>query len=257
MSGRKRTDEPAARADRFAAVLGELELELDWAALGNAYCEGEGEGFFGEEDRQALFDAGLHFAADLATTLGSLPGPVSAKGPGRSLYVGAALAELAPVLCEVLVLGREVEAFALAGDETRELNRALDAVAERLDLRLPRIRTDGLETGATRPVDHLWLVSVLNDPDAFPALHDELYDRHASELATGRGELAEDRARADALLSTALAALAPPALLTTTDEELALVGGACARRGWRLDPPDQARLSAIVGDAVRMCRVVP
>jgi hypothetical protein len=251
------TDEPAARADRFAAVLSEFGLELDWTALGNAYCEGEGAGFFGEEDRQALFDAGLHFASDLATALEPLPGRPPATGPGRSLYVGAALAELTPLLCEVLVLGREVEAFSLDGDETRELNRALAAVAERLGLRLPRIRTDALETGASGPVDHLWLVSVLNDPDAFPALHDELYDCHGNELATGRGELADDLARADELVSTALATLAPPALLTTTDEELALVGGACARRGWTLDAPDQARLSAIVGDAVRVCRVAP
>lgn len=246
------SEEPhAARAGRFAAVLGELELELDWAALGDAYCDGGGAGFFGEEDRLALFDAGLHFASDLAEVLG----PTGGEAPRRSLYVGAALAELAPLLCEALVLERAVEAFSLASDETLELNRALAAVSGRLELDLPRIRTDGLAARAARPFDHLWLVSVLNDPEAFPALHDELYGRHATELATSRGDLAVDRERAAALVARALEGLRPPALLTTTDEELALVGDACARRGWTLEVPDRARLSAIVGDPVRTCRV--
>jgi len=230
----------------FAAALVELDAALDWARLGALYCDEGGATFFGEADREALREAGLLVAADLGEAL-------AGRG-GTSLYVGAAVAELAPMLCEALVLARHVRAVNLPGPEADELNRALAAVEQRVGQRLPRIETGGL--GALEPAscDHLWLVSVLNDPDAFPALHDRLYGR-TGELATGRGDERTERARAGALLDAALARLAPPALLSTTDEELPLVEPAAQRRGWRLAVPRRARLSPIVGDPIRLCRV--
>ena len=117
---------------------------------------------------------------------------------------------------------------------------------------------DGL-TGLDLAADHLWLVSVLTDPDAFPALHDTLYERRAGdELATGRGHLADDRERARALVEEALDHLAPTAaLVTTTDEEWTLVGPALGRRGRAAEVPSGGRLSAIVGDVVRLVAVGP
>ncbi len=236
---------------RFAAALLEVEAGLDWRALGRAYCSDGGEDFFAEDDRDAIRDTGLLLADDLATALGSLP----PSGPRRSLYIGAGLAELAPMLCEALVLGREVHAFNLDVDETRLLNDALACASERVGCALPRIATAALETLTLPASDHLWIVSVLNDPGTFPALHDALYRRHGTELATARGDLASDERRARALLAAALAPLRAPAVLTTTDEELDLVTEACRVRGLSLAVPPLARLSAIVGDPVRVCTV--
>jgi hypothetical protein len=97
-------------------------------------------------------------------------------------------------------------------------------------------------------------VSVLTDPDAFPALHDRLYARGGAE-ATGRGDLASERQRAESLAELALTRLARPGRLTTTDEELELVLPLAERLGLRVRVPARARLSPVVGDRVRGCRV--
>ncbi len=161
------------------------------------------------------------------------------------------------MLCESIVLGRDVLAFSLDGDETRQLNAALARASERIGCALPRIDTAALESRTLSACDHLWIVSVLNDPDAFPALHDALYRRRESELATARGDLATDERRARSLLAAVLAPLCTPAVLTTTDEELDLVTEACRMRGISLAVPELARLSAIVGDPVRVCTALP
>jgi hypothetical protein len=233
-------DAPDPRAaERLAAALGELEAELDWPALGACYCEGDASDFFDAARRAHLLDVGLALADDVAARL-------PARGPGRSLYVGAAVAELAPLLVERLVLGREVRWHLLPGPELDELARALSRVAERLGLVLPLPDPRPLESVAPVPCDHLWLVSVLTDPDAFPALHDELYERTGTPAATGRGDLAAERARGNALIDALLAHAAPGALLTTTEEELALV----LPRLPRDVPLELGRLTALVGDRV-------
>ena len=237
--------------ERFAAALGEVFDDLDWERLGHLYCEEGGEHFFPLEQRDAIADAGLRLAGDVAEALGA------SADTGRSLYVGAAVGELAPMLCEAIVLGREVVAVNLENEETEELNRALRAASKGIGHDLPRIRTgewDPLDIGRC---DHVWLVSVLTDPDAFPALHDELYARSGTDLATQRGYLPDELAAARHLVRQALDCSGPGRLFTTTDEELPVVAEQCARRDWALEVPDAARLSAIVGDPVRTCRVVP
>ena len=240
------TDEASRR---FAAACVELEDELDWKLLGAQYCEGDARDFFDQAARANLREAGLRFAGDLAEAL--------ASARGHSLYLGAGLFELTPVLCETLVLGRTARAFTLPGREVDELNRSLAAVQRRLGFDLPRYETGGLDPRNVGRCDHGWLVSVLTDPERFPALHDQLYERKGSALATGRGDLGRERERARRLVGRLLDCLAPPCRLTTTDEELGIVGEVCADRELQLEVPDAARLSAIVGDPVRFCRVIP
>ena len=233
----------------FAAALVELDHELDWARLGEHYCDEGGESFFGEEDRASLRDVGLLFATDLLEAVADLdPG-----GPRRSLYFGAALFELAPMLADSLIAEREVVAINLPGDETDELNVALAAVEERVGRGLPRVRTDPLESLPRTGFDLAWSVSVLTDPDAFPALHDRLYGRRGGELATGRGDLELESVRAEELVAQLHDRLVPPAVLVTTDEELGFHQDACEVRRRPLRVPDRARLSAVVGDPVRFC----
>ena len=238
------------RTKHFAAVLVELDRELDWGLLGDLYCHEGGEEFFPASQVAAHRETGLCLAAELAPTLEDLP----SSSAGRSLYVGAALAELAPALFEAIVLRREVLLQNLPGPEPDEINRALAAVEPVADRPLPRILTDGLEA-IEGPFDHAWMTSVLTDPDCFPALHDRLYERRGAD-ATGRGDPDREAERARELVGGIYARITPPALFTTTDEELVFVREAAGARGWRLEVPETARLSAIVGDPVRHCRVL-
>ena len=237
-----------AAVDRFGLALTALERELDWAALGRLYCWDGGDDFFPPEQVEAIRDAGLVIASELAERLEGLQSSL-----GRSLYVGAAVAELVPMLCEKHVLGREVVAVNLEGEESTELNRALEATERRTGLELLRIGFGELRS-VPGEFDHGWMVSVINDPEAFPALHDELYQRKG-ELATGRGDLEEERERASELTRRFLGKLAAEALLSTSDEELALIGPLVAAGGGTLRPAETALLTAVVGDPLRFCRL--
>ena len=235
----------SAAVQLFGAVHAALELELDWKLLGSAYCEGDASEFFDARLRERVLDMGLRLADDLSRRL-------AGDGPRRSLYLGAAVAELAPMLVEQLVLGREVLWFNLAGVELSELARALTVVGAKLAVSLPQPRFDALDGVDKQSCDHLWMVSVLTDPDSFPALHDALYERSSGPLATGRGSLDDDRRRADALAEALLDLAAPRCVLSTTDEERSVVEPLVARRGWALEFARGGRLTAIVGDRVRI-----
>lgn len=234
-------------AELFGAAWGELAAELDWERLGRSYCEGDGSTFFDESKVEGVLETGLVLVDELANAL-------PPNGLGRSLYLGAAVAELPLILAERLVFGRAVLWLNLAGDEVEELTRALHAVGAKLGLDLPLPSTNALSTIAEGSCDHLWMASVLTDPDVFPALHDELYGRVGTKLATGRGELGEERARAELLARDLLARAAANGVLSTTDEELTLLRQLARDVGLELRVPREGVESAIVGDVVRLAR---
>lgn len=227
---------------KFAAALCEVEAEIDWSRLEPVYVEGEAAGFFSAEQLGAQRDAGLLFASDLATDL--------AESAGASLYLGAGVAELAPALFECLGFGRAVHWVTLPGPEAAELARAFETVGERMGERFPQIQTDPLRPAPAPFCDHLWMVSVLSDPVAFPALHRSVYGKKAPRAAA----LDADRRRARSLLRAAFTHLTPPALVHTTNEELELVRQAASERHGRLVTDELGRLSPIVGDVVRRSR---
>jgi len=231
----------------FGTAINALDAELNWELLGRAYCEGDGAGFFDAALRERIVDSGLSFADDLGRALGD--------APGCSLYLGAEIAELPLILAERLVLGRRVEWLNVDAPQTRELVRAVEAVSARMLVELPAPRVRALASIEPASCDHLWMVSVLTDPDSFPALHDALYERAGGPLATGRGSLDDDRHLAGALVEALLDRGAASCVLSTTDEEWTVVEPLVARRGW---VPRLARgggLSAIVGDRVRIRRL--
>lgn len=239
------TGDPTAR---FGAALSAVFQELDWPRLGQLACEGDGESFYDEESREALLDAGLRLAGDLGEALDR-----KGTGSGRSLYVGAAVAELPPILFETIIAGRKVFWFNLPGEEADELNRALGVVASELGIRLPRVRTEG--DFPPGPYDHLWFASILTDPEHYPALHDHLYERKGTDLATGRGDLGLDRRNAVRLVRRATEALEEPAVVVTSDEEVPFLAEALASRGLNLEVPERGRTSPVVGDVLRVCQV--
>ena len=69
----------------FFALQERLWAELDWEGLGGAYCDAEAPDFFDDERQELVRDVGLEVALDLTAHL---------PGGGRSLYVGAGVAEL-------------------------------------------------------------------------------------------------------------------------------------------------------------------
>lgn len=234
--------------DDFARSLSAMEQAIDWRHLGEFYCFEGGEHFFPDEQVAAIREAGLQIAGSLGDQMATLP-----EGPKRSLYLGAAVAELVPILVERFVMLREVVIVNVPGGEVTELNRAFDQASEACGLELPRISTQSLEE-IEGPFDHGWMVSVLNDPEAFPALHDTLYGR-SGELAVGGGNLAEEQERAAALASLLLDRLTPDALLSTSDEELPVLRPLFSKRGTRVSVSQIGILTGVVGDPLRFCRL--
>lgn len=238
--------DPQDRVARFGAALGALDAEIDWDVIASVVCEGEAEGFFSDERREAMLDAGLKHAADVGEALESL------RGPERSLYVGASVAELAPIAFEAIVLGRKVRWVTLDGPDTAELARAFAAV----DGALPKPHIGRWAPDEIGRVSHVWMASVLTDPDAFPALHDELYARRGTKAAVGGGRPKAERRTARDLVDRCLDALASPsALVTTSAEELAVWEPAIEARGWRAEAAVKGRLSGLVGDVLHQVRV--
>lgn len=232
-----------ATLERFAAAVTAFEEALDWAELGASYCEGEARDFFSSERVDALRDAGLRFASDLGGRL--------AEG-GSSLYVGAGVAEVVPVLFEALVLERRVRIHTADARETRLLGAALDAVEQGLSagLRLPRWSTTPIQRDGA--IDHLWFVSVATDPDHFPAHHDALYERGPAR----ERHLEVERAVLDELVDRALSSVEPGALISTSGEEIELLAERAERCGLALRVPDTGRTSGLVGDVVYACTAV-
>ncbi len=75
----------------------------------------------------------------------------------------ASVAEIPLLAMETLELGREVAACSLREQEVALLNQACQAVA---DIRFQFTGNDARTAAGT--FDHLWIVSVLNDPERFP-----------------------------------------------------------------------------------------
>ena len=238
------------RHDQFAAAIASLDSALDWNLLATQYCEGDAAEFFSEKARDAITGSGIQFATDLARAVETLP----VDTPGHSLWFGAAIAELAPILFESIVLDRRCTWINLEGPETEELNRALKQTSEGLGFPLPSIEPQDAPQGG--PFDLLWAASVFTDPDHFPELHDELYGRAGTALGVGMGTgLAGEREQAEIIAGELLDRLSSPALVATSDEELPLFQSALRGQRASLLVNVAGRLSGIVGDKIGFHRL--
>ena len=83
--------------------------------------------------------------------------------------MGAGVTELPPLLAEVLGLQRQVEPYNLRPSEVAVLNRACHFLPVRFNAH------DA--ASAAGLFDHVWIVSVLNDPERFPHLAPLSYGR--------------------------------------------------------------------------------
>ena len=209
---------------------------LDYQTLGPVYCDEGGDAFW-EERRGPCQELGTTLAAVLRDRL--RPG-------GRSLYVGAGVAELPPLVMETAELHRTVAVYNLRADEVAVLNRACAGLPFEFQAKDAR--------GADGPFDHLWIVSVLNDPECFPELG-ALSSGRADPVTFDPTVFAVERQAVLALAAGCLAKVARPALVTTSVEEITWITDWCERQGIPYVVEDEDYPTAIVEDQLCFIRI--
>lgn len=204
---------------------------LDYDALGPVYCYEGGDEFW-RAKRGPCDRLGSRVAAALRGKLG--------RG-GRSLYVGAGVAELPALIMEMVELRRMVEAYNLRSAEVAALNHACHSVPLTFHL------ADA--ASAKGRFDHLWIVSVLNDPERFP---------HLSPLSYGRGnpltldplKFGKERRTVRALVARCMGKLTRPGFVTTTTEEVLWIAEWCHQHRVTYRVGRHEYPTALVGDPI-------
>jgi hypothetical protein len=209
---------------------------LDYAALGPVYCDEGGDEFW-KAKRSICQRRGSTIAAALQ--------PKLAAG-GHSLYVGAGVPEIPPLIMEIMDLKRTVAACNLRSTEVQVLNQAT------ADGGLRFTRGDG--GYAPGGYDHLWIVSVLNDPERFPDLSALSYGR-ATPLTFNPTRFKKERRIVRQLVNRCLGKLSRPGWVTTTTEEVQWVAEWCHRRGVTYTIEEEQCPTATVGDPVCFVRI--
>jgi hypothetical protein len=233
-AGRRRL----ARSTQLA--IGQLFERLDYARLGPIYCDKGGRAFW-RARRRPCERLGVKVAEVLRPRL---------KQEGRSLYVGAGVAELPALVMERLELGRAVAAFNLRRDEVRLLNHACRAAGMSLSIQAKNATT------ATGRFDHLWIVSVLNDPERYPELAALAYGR-ANPATFDLARFRRERVAVCALAEACLNKLRVPGLVTTSVEEIPWITEWCANRRIACVVEEKDYPTAIVEDPICFIRVGP
>ena len=213
------------------SLVTEIFSRLDYRALGPVYCYEGGEEFW-RAKRGPCERLGSRVALSLRKKL---------QRGGRSCYVGAGVSELPALIMETQELGRAVEPYNLRRAEVASLNRACRPISIAFQA------VDAVQ--AKGRFDHLWMVSVLNDPERFP---------HLSPLSYGRGNpltldpLKFDRERriVRALVARCMGKLARPGLVTTTTEEVIWVAEWCHRHRVPYRVGKRYYPTALVGDPI-------
>ena len=204
---------------------------LDYGALGSVYCYEGGDEFW-RAKRGLCNRLGSRIAVVLRRKLE--PG-------GRSLYVGAGVAELPALMMETVELGRSVQPHNLRRAEVADLNRACRATP------LMFYSTDAANT--TGRFDHLWMVSVLNDPERFPHLSPLSYGR-SNPLTLDPLKFDAERRIVRALVARCMGKLARPGLVTTTTEEVIWIAEWCHRHHVPYVVEKRYYETALVGDPI-------
>ena len=231
----RRSSPPRLQAATRQAIA-EIFERQDYAALGAIYCYDGGDEFW-REKRGPCQKLGIAFAEVL---LGRL------KPGGKSLYVGAGVAEIPMLAMETMELGREVQAYNLREAEVILLNQACKS--------LPFQYQFGDAGHAEGQFNHLWIVSVLNDPERFPELASLSYGE-ANPAAFDVAAFTEQRETVLALAYACLDKLVLPGLVTTSVEEIPWVMHWSEARKIPHTVEKEDHPTAIVGDPICLIRI--
>jgi hypothetical protein len=217
-------------------VIASVFDRLDYKSLESVYCYEGGDEFW-RRKREPCRRLGTKVAEVLLQKLP--PG-------GRSLYVGAGVTELPPVLAEVLELQRQVEPYNLRRSEVAILNRACQSLAV-------RFRAQDASSAAGR-FDHLWMVSVLNDPERFPHLSPLSYGR-ADPVTFDPVQFRKERQIAQVIVDRCMAKLSVPGLVTTSTEEVVWIADWCHRHKVPYRVERKQYPTALVGDPICFIKI--
>jgi hypothetical protein len=209
---------------------------LDFSALSTIYCDEGGEEFW-KDRHEPCQTLGIGLAEIIRDRL--RPG-------GRSLYVGAGVAEIPLLAMETLDLHRKVAVFNLRAEEVSVLNAACRT--------LPFRFVSGDAGSARGAFDHLWIVSVLNDPERFPDLSALSYGR-ANPVTFDPNAFSRERKTVAALADSCLTKLARPALVTTSVEEIPWITSWCDQKKIACAVEEEEYATATVEDPVCFIRV--
>ena len=231
----RNADEPSLRP-RTRQVIRDIFAKLNYTALGDIYCEEGGEAFW-KAHKKKCRTMGIRIAEALKQRLSQ---------KGRSLYVGAGVAELPMLALETLEMHRTVEAYNLRDREVSVLNEACHG--------LPfTVQAADAQT-ARGAFDHLWITSVLNDPECFPETSALAYGR-ADPVGFNPEAFQQERTRIRRLLDACLPKLSRPGLLSTTVEEITWMTEWLNRHQIPFHVEEQLYPTAIVGDPLCFIRI--
>ena len=217
-------------------AVAEVFERLDFQRLAAVYCYEGGDEFWTSK-REPCRRLGLRIGQALLARLST---------GGRSLYVGAGVAELPALLVESLDLHRTVLPCNLRRSEVAALNRACRGLPLRFHA------TDAGKAGGT--FDHLWVVSVLNDPERFPHVAALSYGR-AVPLTFKVRRFVRERNVLRVLVNRCMAKLRLPALVTTSVEEVNWIADWCHRKGVPYRVERRQFQTAVVGDPICLLKV--
>lgn len=218
------------------ALIAKVFAQLDYKTLGRVYCWEGGDKFW-HARRKPCQRLGIRVAESL---LEKLP-----RG-GRSLYVGAGVAEIPVLAEETLERGRHVSVYNLRREEVRVLNRACRLLPFRF-----RAEDAGKAPGR---FDHLWIVSVLNDPERFPHLAPLSYGE-ANPVTFNPARFQKERRLVQGIVNRCMPKLSLPGLVTTSTEEVVWIVEWCHRHRIPYRVERQQYPTALVGDPICFIRV--
>ncbi len=218
------------------AAIAKVFRRLEVRTLGRVYCY-EGGNEFWKARRDPCRRLGILVAEALLKRL---------KPGGRSLYVGAGVAELPPLLVEALDLQRDVYPYNLRRSEVVSLNHTCRATPVRFRAK------DAAKAAGT--FDHLWIVSVLNDPERFPHLAPLSYGR-ADPVTFNPVLFQKERRIVQAIVDRCMPKLSLPGLITTSTEEVVWIADWCHRKNIPYLVERRQYATALVGDPICFIKV--
>jgi hypothetical protein len=156
------------------------------------------------------------------------------------------VAELPCLLVEALDGHRLVEPYNLRRAEVAALNRACRS--------LP-VRFRAKDASAARArFDHLWIVSVLNDPERFPHLAPLSYGR-ADPVTFDPRRFEREQRIVQSLVDRCMPKLSLPGLVTTSTEEVVWIADWCHRKKVPYLVERRQHPTALVGDPICFIRI--